>query len=227
MSSLVPFHQPPLRGSKSPPTLNLAGIDEQPAWTDPVSARLFRDMRMMFGGTRRQIASHLGTTEDVVTALETGRLRALPPWPMTQRIVSAYGRLLNLDMAPALARIRLQTVSADPVLPDHELPRILSRAARLPREQRLLLPHPAKPRGRKLRLLSTVIPVLLASILIVVPHLPGTFAEARISILPTGIAAAVDALYGRWADRISDTLVWIDVSDPQTRKSDKLRLAPR
>ncbi len=227
MQSLVPFRRPFL--GEPVPSFEVSAdvIAEHPAWTDPASGQLFRDMRTAYGGTRGQIAAHLATTADVVQALESGRLRALPPWPITQRIVIAYGRLLELDMGPALSRIRQQTQATDRAVPDHERRCALSPPALAPPLMRALPPsraaHSADRRARCVRRARYAAPVLLLASLVFVPRVPSAIVEAGFSTIAAGIAVAVP----RSAVMPADALVWIDVADPQSRKSDKLRLDPR
>lgn len=65
-------------------------------------AALFQNLRRVLNSSLPEIATKLRTTSDVINSLETGRFEALPPWPETVRIVTAYTNLVEIDPAPAL-----------------------------------------------------------------------------------------------------------------------------
>ncbi|MGD8422083.1 MAG: helix-turn-helix transcriptional regulator, partial [Methyloceanibacter sp.] len=75
---------------------------------DAEVADLFRDLRAASNLTEADLAARIATPVEVVQALEQGAIYALPPWPETCRVVSAYGTLLNLDTRPLLRRIYAQ-----------------------------------------------------------------------------------------------------------------------
>ena len=75
---------------------------------DAEVADLFRDLRAASNLTEADLAARIATPVEVVQALEQGALYALPPWPETCRVVSAYGTILNLDTRPLLRRIYAQ-----------------------------------------------------------------------------------------------------------------------
>ncbi|ODR96351.1 hypothetical protein AUC70_15855 [Methyloceanibacter stevinii] len=75
---------------------------------DAEVADLFRDLRAASNLTEADLASRIAAPVEVVQALEQGAIFALPPWPETCRVVSAYGTLLNLDTRPLLRRIYAQ-----------------------------------------------------------------------------------------------------------------------
>ena len=224
--------RPPNVRARSP-GVRLVGIDETPPWTDPASARLFSDMRAAAGYTSEQMAARLDTTTSVILALETGRLRALPSWPVTRRVVGAYGRLLGIDMGPALARIRQQTAAADPTLADPEVPRTASRE--IPEKLPVItLPAPRQSsydtRPRWLPRPAVILGGLLLIGLVFVPRMPSGLIEAGISALPAQLATSAQAVYARWTNGrrgSANDLQWIDVADPGSRKTDKLPPSPR
>lgn len=90
-----------------------------PAGFDAEVAELFRDLRLASNLDEAQLANRLSTQVEVVQALEQGTLYALPPWPETSRVVSAYGELLNLDVQPLLRRVYAQVEAG--VIPE-EMP---------------------------------------------------------------------------------------------------------
>ncbi|MFM9940606.1 MAG: hypothetical protein ACKVP7_14075 [Hyphomicrobiaceae bacterium] len=67
---------------------------------------LFQTMRAAVGASLVAVARQLGTTTDVILALEGCNPGGLPLWPETSRIVLAYGAWLEMDVRPALARLR-------------------------------------------------------------------------------------------------------------------------
>ena len=222
-----------MRAPMRAPSMQLVGIDETPPWTDPVLARLFSDMRVAAGYTSEQMAARLDTTTGVILALEAGRLRALPSWPVTQRIVGAYGRLLGIDMGPALARIRQQTAAADPTLADPEISHPASPELPAPRPVIALpVPRPSS-RSRGARWMPRPAIALTGLVLVglvFVPRVPSGLIEAGISALPAQLAASAGAAYARWSNGrrgSGDDLRWIDVADPGSRKTDKLPPSPR
>ncbi|MEM9590692.1 MAG: helix-turn-helix transcriptional regulator [Pseudomonadota bacterium] len=75
---------------------------------DAEVADLFRDLRAASNLTEADLAARIATPVEVVQALEQGAIYALPPWPETCRVVSAYGTILNLDTRPLLRRIYAQ-----------------------------------------------------------------------------------------------------------------------
>jgi hypothetical protein len=95
------------------------GIREMPAGFDAEVAELFRDLRLAANLDESQLADRLDTQVEVVQALEQGTLYALPPWPETSRVVTAYGQLLNLDVQPLLRRVYAQVEAG--VIPE-EMP---------------------------------------------------------------------------------------------------------
>ncbi len=90
-----------------------------PAGFDAEVAELFRDLRLAANLDESELANRLDTQVEVVQALEQGTLYALPPWPETSRVVSAYGQLLNLDVQPLLRRVYAQVEAG--VIPE-EMP---------------------------------------------------------------------------------------------------------
>ena len=179
------------------------------------------------------MAARLDTTTSVILAFEAGRLRALPSWPITQRVVGEYGRLMGVDMGPALARIRQQTAAADPTLTDPELSRTASREAPTkPLVIALPVPRQSTPDtpARRMPRAAIALTGLLLVGLFSVPRVPSGIIEAGISALPAQLATSAGAAYARWSNGrrgSGDDLQWIDVADPGSRKSDKLPPNPR
>lgn len=96
--------------------LHLYGIDERSSGSDPVLAKIFKTMRASLGMPPADLARLLRMPLDVLAHLEAGNIRALPPLPETVRYVTDYGRLLDVDVKPILARIKEQTGEREPPL---------------------------------------------------------------------------------------------------------------
>ena len=99
-----------------PGRLHLYGIDERSSGADPVLADIFKTMRASLGMPPADVARLLHMPLDVLANLETGKVRALPPFPETVRYIADYGRLLDIDVKPILARIKSQTGDREPPL---------------------------------------------------------------------------------------------------------------
>jgi hypothetical protein len=76
-----------------------------PPGYDPEIANLFAELRRYLGLPVAQIAQHVGTTPNVIAALEAGRIDQLPGWSETARVVIAYIGIARLDPRPALERL--------------------------------------------------------------------------------------------------------------------------
>lgn len=70
------------------------------------AAQLFAGLRTVLNLTLEGAADLLSTEPHVISALETGTIGALPPWPETQRLVEAYTGLAGCDPGPVLAVLR-------------------------------------------------------------------------------------------------------------------------
>jgi hypothetical protein len=199
-------------------------------------ARFFQDLRRTFRLSQAQAAKRLATRIDIIAALEAGEVRGLPPWPETCRIVRTYTGLAGLDPRPVLHLIEI----------------LLASGARGPAPRRTLLPRLARPRlpgwgergrGRKRALADTAeglrriwhgrfgqagralfavtVPVALVVLLTQTSVL-----EAAVARLPPSVVRIVRGAQNYVIVQLApvhDGLRWIDVPDPRTRRSDKLR----
>lgn len=68
----------------------------------PAYCRMFYDARRILGLGEHDLAQRLATSVDTIRALESGQLSALPPWPETSRVVTAYLAGLGMDARPVL-----------------------------------------------------------------------------------------------------------------------------
>ena len=73
---------------------------------DPMLAGIFRGMRAALGMTSAELARRIATAPAVIASLEAGYIGALPPWPETERLIIALGRLVDADVRPILARMQ-------------------------------------------------------------------------------------------------------------------------
>ncbi len=189
--------------------------------------RFFLDLRRAFRASQAQIAERLATRIDIIAALETGQVRALPPWPETCRIVRNYTHMAGLDPRPALTSLELllQTSVHAPVAP---VPRA-RRRAEVPVEDEPVrsailssLREAWEGRiGAAMRLLI-VVTVPVTMILLVTQT---AVLEAAVAKLPPSVARIVRGAQNyviiQFAP-VHDGLRWIDVPDPRTRRADKL-----
>ncbi|MFN3743362.1 MAG: hypothetical protein ACK4TL_01525 [Hyphomicrobiaceae bacterium] len=222
-------------------------MSERTSGLDESLGSLLGDMRLALGMTPGELALRLGTTVDVVMTLEQGRLRGLPHWDETQRIVAGLCALHRVDPRPILQRIFQQTspthVGAPPDRGPGALNRVNDRSGGRP-GARGVSHEPASrrragrsttarrgwtagplARGRGRALMAVAGPmVLIAAAVWTIQAQPRALREA-ISVLPASIAqpmlSGLDTLAVRLAPR-RHGLRWIEVADPSSRKADKL-----
>lgn len=240
----APFARPQALGAQdqAPPP----GYDPE-ATHDLQIGKIFTNMRLAMKVTRDTVARRLATSIFTIEAFETGMLASLPHWRETERIVRGYCELLRLDPEPILWRLRghyhasglpmgllatpLRPTGADQAeWPDAEvhhddrqdaMPTALRRTT-----QTATSPVPSSRRRRRRRRLLVLTAPVLAVVggLLAVQAIPGPLYLA-VSLLPKQISApvrtGVDALVLATAPA-KNGLRWIDVGDPQLRKSDKL-----
>lgn len=234
--------------------IRLLSIDEQPAWVDQALGHFFLQLRQLHGLTLPVLAHQLGTTAAVLHHLESGRIRSLPPWPETERIVLAYGRLVAMDLAPAARRIRQLTIAADPMVEAAGGREVLAagptRLRAPPLADPVQLPSAAGAAGAAAERLAThTAPVpgrragfgagawaavgaaaavaVVLGVLVAHPWLPGAAATALAESMPEPMTRHL------WIQRAAvttrrdaDGLTWLETVDPTSRKADKLPSAP-
>ena len=187
----------------------------------------------------RRLATHTSTIED----FEAGALTALPHWKETHRIVRGYCELLRIDPEPILWRIRshLDSLSngARAAQPVRRAPPPTTggvRANGMPpamvqREQvETERPRAYRRRRRAGALFALTAPVVLVAGFVYSAHAFPQVVYPAIAWLPDQIEAPVrsglDYVLLMTAPR-RDGLRWIEVSDPQLRKGDKLQTGSR
>ncbi len=189
----------------------------------------------MTGRSAADVAGVLGTTSHVIELLEAGAVRALPPWPETQRIVLTYGSHLRIDTRPILERIAAQ-VAAPAVSVTHskaQVPPAEGEAAEpvdIP-----TMPPPAiegawrRRRRRRARrtFLAISAPMVVAGLGVWLAQAQPPMLVAAVNALPGPISrpirSGLDYLLLQSAPR-RDGLRWVEVADPRLRKSDRMRV---
>ncbi len=131
--------------------LHITSMAERTSGLDESLGSLIGDMRLALGMTPGELALRLGTTVDTIMTLEQGRLRGLPHWEETQRIVAGFCALHRVDPRPLLQRIYEQTSPTHLGAPPERGLGALQRAAERtePRPTARMAPQPeAKPSRR-------------------------------------------------------------------------------
>jgi len=220
-----------LAGSRFPSFDRGAGGEWAAAGRDEQIGKIFRNMRTALKIPRDALARRLATSPEVIDSFEAGAVTALPHWKETERIVRSYCDLLRFDPEPVLWRLRSQLqVAAN-----------IARAAPKPASQRVgqhaaarqqsadaaeavrARPGRRRRRARTLFVLST--PIVLAAGLLYLGQSASRPVYQAIALLPVPLAGPVragfDYLVGLTMPS-RDGLTWIEVSDPRSRKVDKL-----
>jgi len=198
----------------------------------------FRNLRQVFWLSREQVARKLTTRADVIAALEAADVRALPPWPETCRIVSAYAGFARLNPRPVLSSIEIliaQNQHATAAVPPTLLVRVGQCGA-------LVLAVLGDFRANSLTAVSggwnwfargrqrtgKALFAVAAPIALLVLLTQTTIPKAAVSQLPAPVAhmvrGAKDCVTLQLAP-VRNGLRWIDVADPRSRRGDKLRTA--
>lgn len=195
---------------------------------DEELAILFQQMRQITGADIPTFASHLQITPETLMHFERGEFEAFPPWAETVRIVSSIALLVNVDCEPILQRISQKNCQPGPqrVLP--EQPAAVPVSQEVPRSRALptntskkisrvaLSPAANSLMSRKTLGLAAV-PVALAVIFFAAITL-----DQKNSLSgPIGHYAKAGWELFNWR-KSSDGLRWINVSDPRSRKANKL-----
>lgn len=210
--------------------------------------KIFTNMRLAMKVTRDTVARRLATSVFTIEAFETGTLASLPHWRETERIVRGYCDFLRMDPEPILWRLRshyhasglpmgllatpLRPAGSDQAeWPESETAHedrqdAMPSAFRRTTTQTATSSQPSSRRRRRRRRLLVLTAPVLAVVggLLAAHSVPGPL-YLSLSLLPkqvvTPVRSGVDALVLAMAPA-KDGLRWIDVGDPQLRKSDKL-----
>lgn len=203
--------------------------------------RFFQDLRAAFRMSQAEAAQRLSTHIDIISALEAGDVSGLPPWPECCRIVRTYTGLAGLDPRPILHSLELLLAVAarmpKPAPKRTLLPQLgRQRTDRKPARrkaptnatlaafsaglERLLYGREARA-GRVL--FAIAVPVGLLVLLTQTSVLEAAVAQLPPSVVRI-VRGAQDYVTVQLAP-VRDGLRWIDVRDPRSRRSDKLRTA--
>jgi hypothetical protein len=240
------------RPVQAAPRVQIKSMSERSTGVDERLASIFQDMRRGLNIPVDKLALALKTTPHVIQLLESGEVRAFPPWPETVRIVAELGRLYRVDTRPILNRIRGQvgpaglaqvpvtqevTISPKAVAATldsrHPLVRAMSRGRR--RKEASLDPgaqHRAKRRKRRAAktLFTLSAPVVLLGGLVWLAQAHPWLIMQAVSVLPEPVAKVVRPAANALIVHLApwrDGMRWIEVGDPRLRKTDKLRQASR
>lgn len=212
---------PRYQALKSEDAARLAAYDDRRAEAARVeAAQFFFDLRRGLRLARGAIANRIGTTPDIIEALETGDLGRLPAWPETMRVVSTYTQLVNMDPRPVLHALHFSLARHQRQLASEGWMRRAIRA----------FSHAAGAsddvRGRRSQTLKWAagfsVPAVLAGSLMLTSGL-------QASQLPRPLASMFGFEQSTRSDSIRrlEGMVWIDAADPRQRRGDKLPGIPR
>jgi Helix-turn-helix domain len=216
-----------LAGSMSPPAGSASG--EPTAGRDEQVGKIFRNMRSALKVPRDALARRLATSTAVIDSFEAGAISALPHWKETERIVRSYCDLLRFDPEPVLWRLRSQfqvaanyaRTAPQPVTQPRSG---LSRPG-LREESSTGGARPARRRRRARTLFVLSTPIVFAAGLVYLGQSASRPVYQAIALLPVPIAGPVRAGFDYFVGLTRpsrDGLTWIEVSDPRSRKTDKL-----
>jgi hypothetical protein len=215
------------------------GISERPLGVDELLGQTFGRMRAMLGLPVEHVAAQLRTSPELVMLLESGDLRGLPSWQETWRVVTAYAHWLQIDPAPILERMHHQISSTrvDIGSLDHGGARALPVTGSA--AHGVIAGHGASPkadvrrrprRRRRSVVLALTAPVVLGMLATYAAHVRPAPLMTAISALPGPIANPTRSLLDLVLLHTSQRhggFVWINVSDPRSRKADRLQTVSR
>jgi hypothetical protein len=185
----------------------------------PEIAQFFTELRRYLGLSEHHTAALLQTDPDVIANLEAGDLSRMPPWEELHRIVTAYVGLAGIDPSAALASLEARCKPSHRSAPK---PGRVSAAPSTPR------PTVDEPRNRRWPVWQIVGGISVMAIVGLSAGRP--MLQAAMTKLPAPLAGvartANDAVLLAFARKF-EGMAWIDVDDPRSRRSDKLRKAAR
>lgn len=219
---------------------------------EPDCGRLFRDLRRYLNLSVQDLAARMGTTVEVIQALEGCDVSRLPPWPETVRIVSAMTLPMQIDPQPVLQAVgrRWRQHAGSPAPPSRtHASRTVQRANFRTHEQEwrddepkdrtlgdvadhmtrrigaayVTLSQRARRHWRSLLAVGLPLAVLLAAT-------QTSALEGAARRLPPPflgmVRSAQEYLLLKMAPR-REGMRWIEVDDPRARRTDKLQSASR
>lgn len=164
---------------------------------------------------RVAVANRIGCDASVIEALETGNLGALPAWPQTVRVVTAYTHIVQLDPRPVLHALHFAHSHHQHMLASEGF------AKRLYRKVMGATAASGDNRQRSSRVLTWAAGIGGPAVLM------GSLAIAsglQASQLSGSLASMFGIEQGSRAESIKrlEGLMWIDAADPRQRRGDKL-----
>jgi len=217
-----------LAGSSFPPVAGSAS-GEPTAGRDEQIGKIFRNMRSALKVPRDALARRLATSTAVIDSFEAGAIGALPHWKETERIVRSYCDLLRFDPEPVLWRLRSQfqlaASYARPAPQPLPQPRAALSRSVMRTESAPVGARPARRRCRARTLFVLSTPIVFAAGLVYLGQSASRPVYQAIALLPVPIAGPVRAGFDYFVGLTTpsrDGLTWIEVSDPRSRKTDKL-----
>jgi hypothetical protein len=203
-------------------------------------ARFFQDLRAAHQLSQAEAAQRLSTRIAVICALEAGDVSDLPPWPECCRVVRTYTGFMGLDPRPILHLLEVLLAAAatapKPATKRTLFPQLKRPTTARPQQRGSnaagpILAVPARlkgvllsPKARAGRILFAIaVPVGLLVLLT-----QSSVLQAAVAQLPPRMARIVRGAQDYVTVQLApvrDGLRWIDVRDPRSRRSDKLRTA--
>ena len=229
------------RGGPFDSRMRVSAINEPLPGRDEQLGQIFVNMRRAMNASRDAIARRLATHTSTIDDFEAGAVNALPHWKETERIVRGYCELLRLDPQPILWRIRshLEALSRPPMMAPRPpvppvppvrpngMPATVVRNAERDEDDR----PPTRRRRRRIRTLFTLTaPLALLAGIVYSAQAAPRLVYPVIAMLPDRLEIPVRAgleYMILFTSPSRDGLRWIDVSDPQMRKADKLQTESR
>jgi hypothetical protein len=200
-------------------------------------ARFFTDLRRALRLTLPQAAQYMRVHPEIIEALETGQVEYLPSWPQTAQIIMAYTSVANIDGRPVLTAVGgllialQQAPEPPPVQPQDSYAAqagyvtqagghfvragsvIANGARRLPKDAM----HQIRERPqRALYALSLPLFILLFFHASIFDGITRPFSVA---------VNYASAYFQEHFAPVRDGFHWIEVSDPRSRRADKLQIA--
>ncbi|KAB2911330.1 MAG: helix-turn-helix domain-containing protein [Hyphomicrobiaceae bacterium] len=227
----------------APSRMRISAITELSAGRDEQLGQIFRNMRLAMKVSRETIARRLATSPLTIDDFEAGAITALPHWKETSRIVRSYCELLRLDPQPILWRIRSHldavagyaAASPGPARLGHPQTGASSWSPAGPqpamRTERTVSQRARPRRRRSVRALFAIsAPILFVAGVVYLAQTAPRLVYPPLALLPdqveVPVRAGLEYLVLLTAPR-RDGLRWIEVSDPQLRKADKLQTSTR
>jgi len=214
----------------------ILGVAERSVGRDERLGAIFTQMRSVVGSSVEDVAQLIGARPELIRLLESGDLRGLPSWQETQDVVTRYARWVNVDPHPLLERMHDQLLGArgdigavETATPGTSVNQRRASPSVAPPEARDAVQQNRRAgrrrRSRQRALLAFTAPLLACAAAVYLAHARPAPVMTTLHALPASIErpvlGALDLILHHTSPR-RDGLVWIEVADPQSRKSDRL-----